>query len=231
MVPRPRAGNLRRIGTLLEAAGGGVFLLSPRLHRRLKQDSVRPANPRQLTLPSVKSSRARNSDNSSRVQRVKRHGRVGDGAMFQGALPQSAMAEGLVSAHDALGLIYVDDRSPGIRRRRAGKGFAYFDADNRAIRAKPVLARIRALAIPPAYDDVWICAAPNGHLQATGRDARGRKQYRYHAQYRELAEASQVRTYAGLRRSLAAPSRARRSGHGAKRTATRENSGDDRQPA
>lgn len=72
-----------------------------------------------------------------------------------------------------------DDR-PGIRRVRAGRGFSYRDVDGRPIRDSEVLARIRALAIPPAWTDVWICPWPNGHIQATGRDARGRKQYRYH---------------------------------------------------
>ena len=81
------------------------------------------------------------------------------------------------------GLRYVSDELPGIARRKAGKGFAYRDADGAAIRDAATLARIRALAIPPAYTDVWICALPNGHLQATGRDARGRKQYRYHADW------------------------------------------------
>jgi DNA topoisomerase IB len=81
----------------------------------------------------------------------------------------------------AAGLRYVDDTQPGISRRRAGKGFSYRDADGHAVRDATTLQRIRALAIPPAYTAVWICAHANGHLQATGRDARGRKQYRYHA--------------------------------------------------
>lgn len=72
-----------------------------------------------------------------------------------------------------------DDR-PGFQRRRAGRGFSYRDLDGRPIRDLEVLARIRALAIPPAWTDVWNCPWPNGHIQATGRDARGRKQYRYH---------------------------------------------------
>ncbi len=83
------------------------------------------------------------------------------------------------AARDA-GLRYVSDEQPGLARRRAGKGFSYRDADGHAVRDAATLARIRALAIPPAYTDVWICASPNGHLQATGRDARRRKQYRYH---------------------------------------------------
>ena len=88
----------------------------------------------------------------------------------------------------AAGLVYVHDDQPGIRRQRCGKGFSYRDADGRCIRDKEPLQRIRALAIPPAYVDVWICANPRGHLQATGRDARQRKQYRYHAQWRALRD-------------------------------------------
>jgi DNA topoisomerase IB len=88
----------------------------------------------------------------------------------------------------AAGLVYVHDDQPGIRRQRCGKGFSYRDTDGRCIRDEEHLQRIRALAIPPAYVDVWICANPRGHLQATGRDARQRKQYRYHAQWRALRD-------------------------------------------
>ncbi len=88
----------------------------------------------------------------------------------------------------AAGLRYVSDMMPGVRRKRAGKGFAYVDTDGRLIRDKGELARIRSLAIPPAYTDVWICPRPNGHIQATGRDARGRKQYRYHPRWREVRD-------------------------------------------
>lgn len=87
------------------------------------------------------------------------------------------------------GLRYVTDRTPGITRQRRGKGrkvtFSYRNVRGQLIRDENVLARIRALAIPPAYEDVWICPDPRGHLQATGRDARGRKQYRYHPDWRE----------------------------------------------
>lgn len=78
------------------------------------------------------------------------------------------------------GLVYSSDTAPGIRRRRSGSGFAYRSARGRTVRDARTLARIRKLAIPPAYTDVWINPDPRGHLQATGRDARGRKQYRYH---------------------------------------------------
>jgi DNA topoisomerase IB len=88
----------------------------------------------------------------------------------------------------AAGLVYVSDAQPGIRRLRRGKSFSYRDADGQPVADRAELARIRALAIPPAYEDVWICANPDGHLQATGRDARGRKQYRYHPDWRALRD-------------------------------------------
>jgi DNA topoisomerase-1 len=86
------------------------------------------------------------------------------------------------------GLRYVSDARPGVRRRRAGKGFVYFDAAATRITDAATLKRIRALVIPPAWTDVWICPSASGHIQATGRDAKGRKQYRYHSDYREARE-------------------------------------------
>jgi len=83
------------------------------------------------------------------------------------------------------GLRYVHDDQPGIARRRHGKHFRYLDADGKAVTDDDTLARIKSLVIPPAWTDVWICKHPLGHLQATGRDARGRKQYRYHPRWRE----------------------------------------------
>ncbi|MCD9045180.1 DNA topoisomerase IB [Luteimonas sp. MHLX1A] len=83
------------------------------------------------------------------------------------------------------GLVYVSDTQPGIIRVRSGKGFCYRLPDGSVLRDRDELARIRALAIPPAYTDVWICTDPRGHLQATGRDARRRKQYRYHPRWAE----------------------------------------------
>ena len=88
------------------------------------------------------------------------------------------------------GLRYVCDNGPAIQRRRAGKGFVYFDAKGRRVANPDTLQRIRSLVIPPAWTDVWICAAADGHIQATGRDAKGRKQYKYHAEYREAREQS-----------------------------------------
>lgn len=86
------------------------------------------------------------------------------------------------------GLRYVYDEGKGIRRVRSGKAFRYVDADRKPVRDPETLARIRSLVIPPAWMDVWICSIANGHLQATGRDARGRKQYRYHPRWREVRD-------------------------------------------
>lgn len=88
----------------------------------------------------------------------------------------------------AAGLRWSTDARPGITRRRSGRGFSYRDPDGAVIRDRPLLARIRSLAIPPAWTDVWICPDPDGHMQATGRDARGRKQHRYHPSFREHRE-------------------------------------------
>jgi len=85
-------------------------------------------------------------------------------------------------------LQYVSDAVPGIRRARRGTGFSYIGPDGRPLRERSELERIRRLAIPPAYTQVWICPSPLGHVQATGRDARGRKQYRYHAEWRRVRD-------------------------------------------
>ncbi|CAN5597923.1 DNA topoisomerase IB [soil metagenome] len=86
------------------------------------------------------------------------------------------------------GLQFFPDIKPGIRRIRSGRGFRYLDPSDKHVRDEAVLARIRAIVIPPAWIDVWICPSPDGHLQATGRDARGRKQYRYHACWSETRD-------------------------------------------
>jgi DNA topoisomerase I len=101
------------------------------------------------------------------------------------ALPSDAV----VSAR-AAGLRYVSDQAPGIRRKRVTGGFEYIGLDGKPIESEDELRRIKSLAVPPAYEDVWICPVPNGHLQATGRDARGRKQYRYHKRWREVRDES-----------------------------------------
>ena len=82
-----------------------------------------------------------------------------------------------------IGLVYGTDAEPGLTRRRRGKGFSYHLSDGTSIAAPEVLARIRKLGLPPAYERVWISLDPRSHLQATGYDARGRKQYRYHADW------------------------------------------------
>jgi DNA topoisomerase-1 len=93
------------------------------------------------------------------------------------------------AAAEAAGLRYVSDGDPGITRHRAGKGFRYSWPDGTPVTDRPTLTRIRRLAIPPAYTDVWICRNPGGHLQVVGRDDRGRKQYRYHEDWREVRDA------------------------------------------
>jgi DNA topoisomerase-1 len=93
-----------------------------------------------------------------------------------------------VQSARAAGLRHVTDARPGIRRQKIGAGFRYLDAESRVVRDAETLARIRALAIPPAWTDVWISPEERGHLQACGRDARGRKQYRYHARWREVRD-------------------------------------------
>jgi DNA topoisomerase I len=93
----------------------------------------------------------------------------------------------VLSAKEA-GLQYVSDVKPGIRRKKSGKRFRYVDAEGKPIRDKETLQRIRSLVIPPAWTDVWICSDSRGHLQATGRDARGRKQSRYHPRWRAVRD-------------------------------------------
>src|SRR5215470_4816750 len=100
-----------------------------------------------------------------------------------------APADPTESAAEA-GLHYVDDDRPGLRRTRAGAGFSYLDTEGKRITDSGVLSRIRHLVIPPAWTDVWICPDPRGHLQATGRDARGRKVYLYHPRWREVRDAA-----------------------------------------
>ncbi|MGC4241312.1 MAG: DNA topoisomerase IB [Herbaspirillum sp.] len=99
-------------------------------------------------------------------------------------------------------LRYVNDGMPGIRRSRRGKGFAYHDAHGELIRDDDVVARLKSLAIPPAWEDVWISPHANGHIQATGRDARGRKQYRYHARWRSVRDDAKYLRMISFARAL-----------------------------
>jgi DNA topoisomerase-1 len=100
------------------------------------------------------------------------------------------------------GLHYVHCDAPGIRRLKRGAGFAYVAPGGASIRDPAVLERVRRVAIPPAWTDVWICPSERGHLQATGRDARGRKQYRYHASFRQLREENKYARLASFARAL-----------------------------
>jgi DNA topoisomerase-1 len=93
-----------------------------------------------------------------------------------------------VEVAEEAGLRYVNDDQPGYTRKPKGDDFEYFDTDGKLIRDETRILRIRRIAIPPAYKDVWICPSPNGHIQATARDARGRKQYRYHERWREARD-------------------------------------------
>lgn len=102
------------------------------------------------------------------------------------------------SAH----LRYVSDASRGFSRRRRGKAFTYVGPSGKKLRDRSALERIRSLAIPPAWKDVWICPAPNGHLQATGRDARGRKQYRYHPRWREAQDQNKYNRVIAFAKTL-----------------------------
>jgi DNA topoisomerase-1 len=100
------------------------------------------------------------------------------------------------------GLRHADETKPGYTRKREKNGFVYFDVNGKRIVDADEIQRINALAVPPAYEDVWICADPRGHLQATGRDARGRKQYRYHPRWRETRDADKYERMAEFGRTL-----------------------------
>ena len=105
---------------------------------------------------------------------------------------------------EAAGLIHVSDQAPGIRRTGQAPDFRYTGPDGKRIRDATTLARIRQLAIPPAYADVWICGDANGHIQAIGRDARGRRQYRYHPRWREVRDGNKFAHLVHFARGLPA---------------------------
>jgi len=100
------------------------------------------------------------------------------------------------------GLVYSTDSAPGIRRVRRGRGFEYRRAGGGVVRDRRILRRISSLAIPPAWEQVWICPEPRGHIQATGRDARGRKQFRYHVRWTELSGAEKYARLIGFCKAL-----------------------------
>jgi DNA topoisomerase-1 len=120
------------------------------------------------------------------------------------APPERALPADPVDSARAAGLRYVRDDAPGIRREREGDGFVYTSPDGGRVDDDETLRRIRSLAVPPAWTDVWICAAPRGHLQATGRDARGRKQYRYHPRWRAARDETKYERMLAFGRALPA---------------------------
>ena len=148
-------------------------------------------------------------------------------------LLDSALSETVVDPRDAAesaGLTYVSDEEPGIRRKKAGNGFTYIRPGGGKVEDEATLNRIRKLAIPPAYTDVWICAKANGHIQATGRDAKGRKQYRYHPDFRAVRESTKYEHMLEFAQSLPAIRAKIARAHGAARAAAREGAGDRRAP-
>lgn len=106
----------------------------------------------------------------------------------EGCEPVVTAVDDPAEAAKMAGLRYVSDKKPGIRRERSGEQFSYIGVDDQPITDEKTLQRIHSLAIPPAWTDVWICPHPRGHIQATGRDAKGRKQYRYHPQWRKVRD-------------------------------------------
>src|SRR5690349_5319767 len=102
----------------------------------------------------------------------------------------------------AAGLRYVTDDTPGISRIRSGKSFRYVNAHRKPVKDAATLRRIRSLVIPPAWTDVWICPLTRGHLQATGRDARGRKQFRYHPAWRRVRDETKYDRLIAFGRAL-----------------------------
>ena len=130
----------------------------------------------------VPSSDPRTSD--SRIQHPRAAPQSRAGPFERDMIPSDEHVE----SAEAAGLRYVTDAVPGIRRQRRGRGFLYVGADGAVIQDRAELERIRKLVIPPRWTEVWICPNPAGHLQVTARDARGRKQYRYHPKYRAVRD-------------------------------------------
>jgi DNA topoisomerase-1 len=117
-------------------------------------------------------------------------------------LVKPAVAEAGLASARAAGLVYTSDSRPGIRRVRHGSAFRYVGPSGRRLTSADVLARIKSLVIPPAWEEVWICPDPFGHLQATGRDARGRKQYRYHPRWRQVRDETKFDRLIGFAQTL-----------------------------
>src|SRR5204863_6659357 len=115
---------------------------------------------------------------------------------------RAAPAVDPIESAKSAGLLYVRDDHPGIRREMGPLGFKYISPSGRVIKNAATLKRLRALAVPPAWTDVWICPDPHGHIQATGRDARGRKQYRYHPRWHEVRDAGKYERLAAFAEAL-----------------------------
>src|SRR5258705_3727032 len=115
---------------------------------------------------------------------------------------EPGVAADSAEAAEEVTLRYVNDERPGYSRRAKGKDFEYLDAEGKAIRDEQRLLRIKRLAIPPAWTEVWICPSANGHIQGTGRDARGRKQYRYHERWREARDENKFDRLAQFAKAL-----------------------------
>ena len=116
-------------------------------------------------------------------------------------MEQFSVVDPADSAEEA-GLRYVSDDRPGYSRKANGNDFEYFDTEGKRIRDEQRLLRIKRLAVPPAWTRVWICPSPNGHLQASGRDARRRKQYRYHERWREIRDENKFARLADFAKAL-----------------------------
>src|SRR6185295_9793452 len=167
-----------------ERCASGTSIRSPHPRRSPRSTTRRP---RSITRCASHEGASRGICCCARQQRRGEEGMRAKSHRRRGAINGSGAS---APAARVEGLRYTTDREPGIRRCKRGRGFLYLQSDGRTVTDAAVLARIRALAIPPAYRDVWICARANGHLQATGRDARGRKQYRYHARWRLHRDAT-----------------------------------------
>src|SRR5437879_12483580 len=115
---------------------------------------------------------------------------------------QETPANGSVEGDASARRLYVRDARPGIQRIRVGRCFKYSSADGTEVTDPQTLQRIRSIAIPPAWMDVWICPTATGHIQAVGRDARGRKQYRYHPRWREVRDETKYARLAAFGRAL-----------------------------
>ena len=189
---------MARPSSRMTSATGDVVIVSLSLAHRCGQ----PAGVRRGAALEFAGGRAARRPNGYHdINAVKKH--LYSGVAVSALAAVDAIDQPEVCARTA-GLRHVDDGMPGIRRLRRGGGFAYVDAGDRPVRDAATLQRIRHLAIPPAWTDVWICPLPTGHLQATGRDARQRKQYRYHDRWREVRDQTKYHRMIAFAQALPA---------------------------